>query len=181
MQPIAKLRPVVEPQASAPAGALVGECVDAQHPTLQGRARIRWTEPEGGVREQWLPMLMTVTVRALDRVLLLQPANFEEPVITGVLDGFATRPVREAVAGPLLTLQNDETVRVQSREGAPLLELSISESGPVVRLLSDAAALHLPGALSISAQSIALEARQGEVVVQATDDVLVMGATVRLN
>jgi hypothetical protein len=187
MEPVTKLRAVerhseveIRDQPRAP-GVLVGECVEPQHPTLQGRAKIRWIDSHDVPHEQWVPMLMTVTVRAADRVLLMTPSNFAEPVIVGVLDGFAHRPTRPAHGGPTLELQNDEAVRIQSRDGQDLLELSMSESGPVVKLLTNAVSLNLPGTLSISAESIALSARKGEVAVSATDDVVVTGAMVRLN
>jgi hypothetical protein len=172
---------VDEPNGSALPGVLVGECVDPRHPTLQGRAKTRWTEPNGSSCERWVPVLMSVTVRANDRVLLVRPANLDEPVIVGVFDGFAARPTRPATGGPVLELQNDEAVRVLSSDGKELLELSLSESGPVVRLLGEDVGLSLPGKLSISADSIELRARQGEVTLSATDDVVLVGATVRLN
>lgn len=126
-------------------------------------------------------MLMTVTVREADRVLLVSPSNFDEPVIIGVLDGFARRPIRPANGGPTLELQKDEAVRIQARDGQELLEVSLSGSGPVVKLLTAGVNVHLPGELKISADSIALQARNGEVAVSATDDVVMTGAMVRLN
>jgi hypothetical protein len=178
--PVRLAPPITTLPNPAGAGPLVGECVDACHPTLQGRALVRWTDGST-THEAWLPMLMSVTVRADDRVLLLSPANFAQPVIVGVLDGFASRPERGKQPAAQLELQNDEAIRVHSRDGQELLELSMSESGPVVKLLTTAVAISLPGALSISAESIALQARRGEVVVSATDDVVIAGATVRLN
>lgn len=162
-------------------GALIGACLDARHPTLQGRALIRWKDPTHGTREQWIPMLMTVTVRPLDRVLLLHPEDSVEPIVVGVIDGFAPRPERPATGGPTLALARDESILVQGPTGEALIELSLSEVGPVVRLLGPGVALNLPGRLSISAESVELRARQGEVALRATDDVIVAGATVRLN
>ena len=160
---------------------LVGDCVQAQHPTLQGRALVRWTTPSGISDERWVPMLLTVTVRPLDRVLLAQPSNLDEPVIVGVLDGFAQRPERSAVTAARISLAWDEAIRVDAPNGDELLELRVTEAGPVVKLLGSGVALNLPGRLSISAQSVELNARQGQVAVRATDDVVVEGATVRLN
>lgn len=172
--------PAAESAQPAPSGCLVGECVEARHPTLQGRAQIRWADGTTA-REAWLPMLMSVTVRASDRVLLMTPANFAEPVIVGVLDGFASRPERPKQSAAQLELQDDEAIRVHARDGQELLEVSMSDSGPVVKLLTTEVAISLPGALTISAERIALQARRGEVVVSATDDVVIEGTTVRLN
>ena len=98
--------PLLESMVAAPVGrapaCLVGECVHDAHPTLLGRVRVRWTEPgQGGeVREQWLACLLGVIVRQQDRVLLQLPDNWPEPVVTGVVDGFAMRPEAARLPGP---------------------------------------------------------------------------------
>ena len=164
-----------------PVGALIGECLRTDHPTLYGRALVRWQTVDGSSAERWLPSLLTVTVRPADRVLMLMPSNFEEPVVIGVLDGFAQRPAAPVHGGPVLELQHDEVVRVQARDGTPLLELTTTQTGPLVRLLREDVSVELPGALRISARSIALSAQQGEVSITATDDVVLTGSGIRLN
>lgn len=158
----------------------MGECVDGRHPTLQGRVRVRWTDAAGGRRDRWVPTLQGVAVREGDRVLLVAMAHEDEPVVTGVIDGFAARPAAEE-RGPVLSLAQGESLRVLGSDGAPLVELRQSPDGPVVRLLSEGASIELPGKLRLSADAIALHARRGGVEVTATDDVSVQGEAVRLN
>lgn len=171
------------PPAAGPAApeALVGECLDARHPTLRGRGRIRWTDAGGDVREKWLPALSGVVLRAGDRVVLAQPANFDEPIVMGVLDGFTPRPEPEAPRGPRVSLERDEVLRVETADGRALLEIRPEEGGPVLRLASEGLDLDLPGTLRLCAEAIELKARQGSVKVTASDDVVVKGEIIELN
>src|SRR5690348_3485617 len=79
---------------AAPA-CLIGECVDARHPSLQGRVLVKFTI-SGHEQTRWLAKLQGLPVRVGDRVLMLCPGNsFDhgpEWIVTGVVDGFATRP-----------------------------------------------------------------------------------------
>ena len=159
---------------------LVGECVCQEHPTLSGRARIRWTE-ENQTRQAWLPQLHGLTLREGDRVLLQQPRNWPEPLIVGVVDGLAVRRKAEKVPGPTVPLRRDESLRVRTDDGQEIAELLLDESGPVIRLLSRDVGLELPGELRIRAASIKLEAEQGNVEVKASDDVVVQGEEISLN
>lgn len=171
---------VAPARSTAVAPPCMGECVDDRHPTLQGRVRVRWTDASGEQRDRWVPTLQGIAVREGDRVLLVAMAHEAEPVVTGVIDGFAARPAAEE-RGPVLSLAPGESLRVLASDGAPLVELRQSAEGPVVRLLSTDASIELPGRLRISADAIALHARRGAVEVTATDDVSVQGEAIRLN
>ena len=182
---VAAQTPRVEPpRAESPRSVeapLVGECVDARHPTLQGRIRVRWEDPAGATEEQWLPTLQGLVARVADRVLIGQPANFDEPVVMGVLDGFAERPAPEALRGPVLAVEKDEALHVTSSDGEALLEIRQEQSGPVVRIVKENLDLELPGKLRLSAEAIELEARRGPVKIGATSDVVVEGEAIKLN
>ncbi len=173
---------VAAPPLPAPA-CLVGECVDDAHPTLLGRVRVRWTEPHKGgeVQEKWLACLLGVTVRERDRVMLQLPDNWPEPIVAGVVDGFAMRPEAPRLAGPSVDLREDESVRVLGEDGQQLLEVFQREGGPVVRLLDPDLDLELPGELRIKAEQICLEATRGDVDLRASDDVNVQGEMINLN
>lgn len=160
---------------------VVGECLDARHPTLLGRYLVRYPEPDGRPVERWLASLYGLPVRAHDRVLLIQPGNWPEPLVVGVIDGFAIRPEPPAVAAASLELKPDEVVRVVGARGEPLVEVRRNEAGPVVRLLTGDVQLELPGKLALSAKSIDLRATLGGVNITATDDVIVRGESVHLN
>ncbi|WP_437876011.1 hypothetical protein [Sorangium sp. So ce513] len=170
-EPLAGLRP---------GEVIVGECVDAQHPTLIGRILVRWATPRGP-QERWLPSLHGLAVRAHDRVLVTQPSNWPEPLVTGVVDGFVLRPEAPRAEAARLVLHSDEALRVTTAEGEPLVDVFASETGPVIRLLSEEVDLELKGALRVSARSIDLVARQGEVRLNAADDVVVQGENIHLN
>jgi hypothetical protein len=167
----------------APAGdvLLMGECIDAAHPTLRGRILVRWSGSGGDPMERWLPTLYRLPVREGDRVLLARVGNLAEAVVLGVLDGFARRPEPALQEVATLQLAADECVTVRSRDGSELLQIRQEEGGPVVRLLQSDLDLELPGALRLKAEDIRLEARQGRIELSATDDVIVRGEIIRLN
>ena len=135
----------------------------------------------GESAERWLPTLYRLPVREADRVLVAWAANWDEPVVIGVIDGFARRPEVPAREGASLTLAADECLRVRSQDGAELVEVRQEEEGPVVRLLEPGVDVEVPGAFRVRADAIRLEARKGAVEVEATDDVIVRGEIVRLN
>ncbi len=160
---------------------LVGEVVDDRHPSLRGRVRVRWSDLEGQLYERWLPTFQGLPVRVADRVFLQQPANWPEPVVIGVLDGFARRPEVARDERASLELQRDEALRVRTKSGVDLLEVFEGDAGPVVRLLTGDVDLDIPGAMRVRADAITLEARKGQARIEASDDVIVKGETVHLN
>ena len=80
-----------------------------------------------------------------------------------------------------LALGPDEAVHVTTSDGAPLLELSHTEAGLVVRLLSDDVDVEVAGELRVRARRIDLKAEQGELKLEARDDVIVQGENINLN
>jgi hypothetical protein len=159
---------------------LIGECIDAQHPSLQGRIRVKFMA-QGHELERWVPKLRGLPVRVADRVLMLRPGNSQEWIVTGVVDGFATRPQPELSERARIELQRDEAVNVVSSEGTKLVEISQGQAGPVVRVLEPDVQVEFAGKLSLRAQDIELEATRGEVAVKASADVVVRGETIKLN
>jgi hypothetical protein len=163
------------------AGMVVGTCVDARHPTLLGRVLCSVLASDGTTAERWVPTLMNLPVREGDRVLLVRPHNHAEPIVVGVLDGFSPRPAPSTSPTAIRALQADETVRFESARGEPLVEIAPGATGPVVRLLSADLEVETPGAVRLRAGSIELHAREGEVRVEASDDVVVQGEAIHLN
>jgi hypothetical protein len=170
-------------KANVPSGRLTAaECVDARHPKLAGRVLVRWDE---GTKEHklWAATLHGLLVRAGDRVVLEKPWNWPEPIVTGVIDGFALRP--EAKRGdnsaPTVQLSANEAVCISARDGTPLVQVSASSQGAVVRLLSTNVDLDVPGDLRVTASAIELVSRRGELRLEASHDVVVQGETVKLN
>lgn len=163
-------------------GSALGVCIGAEHTTLRGRVLVSWRDATGKGHEAWLPTLQGIHPARGDRVLLTMPTNHGEPVVLGVLDGLgspSTAPPAEA--GPLVKLAPEEALRVASPEGTPILEVRATAEGPEVRLLAPPADLLMPGTFRISAEEIELEARNGEVRIDAAGDVKVTGEVVRLN
>lgn len=161
-------------------GSLLGEVLDARHPTLVGRVLVRW-EASGVERERWVPTLQGLPVRVGDRVVLMHPGNSREWVVVGVLDGFAKRPEVDRAAAASIELQRDEAVRVVGVDGQELIEIHQSDDGPVVRLLQDDVNLQLSGKLRIRAKGLELAAEEGPVKITASDDVVVKGEVIHLN
>jgi hypothetical protein len=169
------------PRSSESRIPFVAECIDARHPVLQGRARVRWRSETGAVQDLWAPTLRGVVVREGDRVLLLPATNEAEPIVVGVVDGFARRsePVRNE--GPIVELKADEVFRVVTEQGVSLLEIVRNADGPVVRLMQNDAQIEIPGKLLIKASEIELRAERGPVRIDANDDVIVTAEMIRLN
>lgn len=158
----------------------MAECVDARHPTLVGRVRVRWTLAEGGA-ELWVPTLQGVVVREGDRVLLLEAAGATEPLVIGVVDGFRRRADAPRSAGSTVKLEADEVLQVVTESGDPLLEIVRNADGPVIRLLQKDTQVAIAGKLRIQADEIELTAVRGGLRIDATDDVVVQGETIHLN
>lgn len=159
----------------------VGDCIDDKHPSITGRVLIAWQDSQLNAVERWIPALQGLSVRKLDRVLLQQPVNWPEPVVFGVLDGCSDRPVPAHTPKQTLELKPDEAMRIDSHNGCPLVEIFQENDQPVVRLLSEDVHLDLNGKLKISAQSIDLEAKRGQVSITAEGNVVVKGEVVELN
>lgn len=162
-------------------GTWVGSCTDATHPVLRGRVLVRWDDGAGRAQSQWLPTLTSLAVRVGDRVLCTTPTNFDEPVVTGVLDGFTPRPEVPTRAGATLALKPDEHLAITDEAGTPLVEVRTGANGPVVKLLHAATTVELPGTLTLRADALELAARTGDVRIEARADVRVNGDHIRLN
>jgi len=174
----------------SPSEVLLGLCVDDHHEVWIGRVRVEWEAPappssdpqrEGQAKEAWLPTLKGLVVRSGDRVLLTQPANASEPLVTGVVDALRRR--REAPATPAAhrILRPDESLRIDLEDGTPLLEITPGETGPVVRLASGDLELAVDGHLGIRAGTLSLETHAGPVEIRSQEDVVVQGEIIRLN
>ena len=120
-------------------------------------------------------------MRPGDRLIVVAPANHPESVIVGVIDGFALRPEPRRETSATIALQPDERILVTAASGQDLLEVHLSEKGPVVRLLLPDVDVDIPGDLRVRARAVRLEARIGKVELEAHDDVVLRGETVKLN
>lgn len=168
----------VAPVPGRMSGVVVGECVDDRHPQLPGRVLVRIAEG-GEVRELWVACLVHSPVRRDDRVLLLQPGNWPEPVVVGVLDGLRPRAV-PATTAAAVDLRRDEQVEIRDHAGAPLLTIVPTEAGPLLRLARADQRLEVAGRLAIAADAIELRAIGG-MRLAAGGDVVVTGEEIALN
>jgi hypothetical protein len=157
---------------------LVGLCLDDRHPALAGRVLVR-IQAGGREQELWLSTLAQLTVRRDDRVLVIQPGNWPEGLVVGVIDGLRAHP---AQAHPVaaLTLKADEMLEVCAHDGAPLVSIIPTAQGPVLRLAHRDQRLEIAGRLAIAADAIDLTA-SGGVRIQAGGDVAINGEQVTLN
>jgi hypothetical protein len=176
-----KILETKQPRPSWPIGEpFVVECTDAQHPSLQGRVKIQWNGA-GYPLDSWVPTLHGQSIRKGDRLLMQMPQGGGEPIVIGVIDGFLPRPEPDRTVGGRIELKQDETLQVCSQEGQPLVEIVQDEKGPVVRLLQADTRLALKGKLSISAAELELKANKGQVRIEATDDINIVGEVIHLN
>jgi hypothetical protein len=128
-----------------------------------------------------VPTLHGLAVRAGDRLLVQMPHGGSEPIVVGVIDGFHPRPEPDRTVAARIEVKQDEVLQVCSQEGVPLVEIVRDEKGPIVRLLQSDTRLDVKGKLSITAAEIELKAVKGEVRIQASDDVNVVGEAIHLN
>jgi hypothetical protein len=168
--------------ASLNAGGLsqpvVGLCLDDRHPSLAGRVLVR-IQSGGGEQELWLATLAQLTVRRDDRVLIIQPGNWPEGLVVGVIDGLRAHPAQTHPVAAV-TLKPDEVLEVRAHDGAPLLSIIPSGQGPVLRLAQRDQRLEIAGRLTVAADAIDLTATGG-VRIQSGGDVAINGEQVTLN
>jgi hypothetical protein len=157
---------------------VVGLCLNDRHPALAGRVLVR-IQAGGREQELWLATLAQLSVRRDDRVLVIQPGNWPEGLVVGVIDGLRAHP---AQAHPVaaLTLRQDEVLEVCAHDGAPLLSILPSAQGPVLRLAQRDQRLEIAGRLAFAADAIDLTA-SGGVRIHSGGDVAISGEQVTLN
>lgn len=158
----------------------VATVLTGEHPSLTGRVRVGWTDEAGTERAMWALALAGTVARAGDRVLLSIPSNSDEVILTGVIDPVRPRDVPRD-KGPQLQLRADEALCIAGPDGAPWLEVQATPGGPRVKLLVGMDALSVPGKLKLSGDAVEIEARQGEVTVDASADVVIKGEIVQMN
>jgi hypothetical protein len=165
-----------------PAGAsIVGACVDDRHPSIVGRVCVRWEDDEGKEHQRWCATTMNLPVRTGDRVILTQPINWPELVITGVLDGFAQRPAVDPAEKAQLELKPDEVMVVADHRGRPLIEIRAGEAGPTIRLRQPGLALETDEHLELRADWITIESKKGPVRITSVAHVVIEGDHISLN
>jgi hypothetical protein len=169
------------PKPAWPEGNVIATCTEERHPTLTGRIRVRCEDTRGCVHQDWVATLQGLSVRVSDHVLVLKLPNQLDPIVIGVVDGFSRRPEAPKQVAQILEMKRDETLQVIAENGQPLLHITRSEQGPVLRLLQADTQVELPGKLRIAAGAIELCARTGVVRIDASDDVEIVGEAIHLN
>lgn len=178
------LRPPYVPAEIAPANqSLVGEVIDTHNPDLRAHVLVRWITDDGETAERWLKCVRGAMARKGDRVLLEQPANWPEKLVTAIIEGasYAT-PVEENIGvGRRLDLDQDQSLRIADVEGNPLIDIFSASQGPVVRLLNPNVDIEVTGKLRFKATAIELEAGRGGVDIRTEADTVVRSRYIRLN
>jgi hypothetical protein len=169
------------PEPVWPEGHVIATCLADRHPVLTGRVLLRCETALGQPCETWAPILKGLSVRPADRVLVLKLPREWEPVVVGVIDGFDRRPVPQRQVAQTLELKPDQVLQINAENGQELVQIAQNENGPVIRLLQPDSQVELPGKLSLSASAIELQARSGAVLIDAADDVKIVGETIHLN
>ncbi|MBX2880422.1 MAG: hypothetical protein KTR32_10845 [Granulosicoccus sp.] len=159
---------------------LVADVVVETHPVLSGRVLVTGQDGNGRKFEDWIPCLSGLQVQARDRVLIQRPANFEEPLVTGIVEsGQRTRDTAKSAQS--LNLQLNESLRINDHNGEALVDIVSGENGTRVQLHQSLAEMDVAGKLKMAADSVEIEARQGEMVLSASGDIKVDGEMIKLN
>lgn len=175
--------PALVQRAPTTTYSIIGEVIDTHHPDLRGLIFVRWVNETGESSERWLKRVRGPMPRKGDRVLLEQPLNWPEKLVTAVLDDpICGEPVVEnGEAGQTLELQQNQCLRITDAHHNPIVELYSSSQGPVVRLMNANVNLEVPGKLRFQADTIELEAGRGGVDIRTDADTVVRSRFIRLN
>jgi hypothetical protein len=170
-------------ETAFPNHSLVGEVIDTHNPDLRAHVLVRWLSDEGQVGERWLKCVRGAMPRRGDRVLLEQPANWPEKLVTAIIEGPSSGGSIEENnnAGYQLELEQDQCLRINDVEGKPLVDIYSSSQGPVVRLLNENVDIEVAGKLRFKAATIELEAGRGGVDIRTEADTVVRSRFIRLN
>ncbi len=165
------------PSFAGAAECVVGWCRRADDPEDEGRLLVTWPSDDKELRSRWLGALEGVSAAPGDRLLLVVPGNSSAPLVVGVVG-------RAEAAGPsaqVVRLADDRPLRIETRDGRPLLEIAHEPDGVRVRLPDTDLHLDAPGKLTWSAESVAIASRTGDVEIEAAGDVVAKGKFIRLN
>lgn len=164
---------------------LVGEVLDTHNPDCRGRVLVRWASNIGEACQHWLAVARGSAPRRGDRVLLHQPANWPEMLVTSVIEGLpsAQSNVEESQEEPrrIIELEHEEKLWITGADGQPLIEVYASTQGPVVRLMNQDVDLEIPGKLRLRAETLELEGGRGGIDIRTEADTVVRGRYIRLN
>ncbi|NJD08645.1 MAG: hypothetical protein FIA97_19455 [Methylococcaceae bacterium] len=182
VRPAPRLADIAEPPPAA-GGLLIGEVLDSHNPDLPGRLLVGWTDPAGDYLSRWLQSVRHIAPALGARVILAQPLNWPEPLITAVLTGGPRNESADpsAAPGPRLQLGEGQSVWITDSANTPLIAVHSSERGPVVRLLSPDISLEAAGTLRLAADTIEMEAGKGGVDIRTDADTVVRSRFIRLN
>ncbi len=174
---------VREPQAPTVSVALLGTCMQPQDAAHPGRCRVRYQDANGAWVEQWTPYLAGLFLQAGDEVLLSLPLGAAMPVVVGQLAGEKPGLSLPLPGGRKLVFdaKDGDVVRLELADGQIVLEIDLGQDVPTVRLPQKDLTLDLEGRLKITARSIDLISRLGNINVKANDDFKVVAERVWLN
>lgn len=156
---------------------LLGDCLDSEHPSGQPRCLVSYCDTLGEPRLEWLARFDHVEVHSGDHLVLVHPAECSEPIVAGTVA--RRQESRDQLSA--VCLRQGESLRVVTQRGHVLCEIEESESGPTLKLPPHDVHVELPGALRLSADTISLRSKQGDIDLEATRDVVAKGKFIRLN
>ena len=171
----------IKDAALAVGSTILATVAEEAQPALPGRVRVCWEDGDGAERSMWVARLQGLVPRLDDKVIVTFPNNGADPVVTGVVDSLASKPDLRRTEGPNLVLKEDERLQISGPDGKAWLEVEAHPEGPRLRFLVPPEGLDLPGTVKISGDAVELKARKGEIRLDASGDVRVMGEIVRLN
>jgi len=171
----------IKDAALAVGNTILATVAEEARSALPARVRVSWEDGDGAERSMWVVKLQGLVPRLDDKVIVTFPSNGAEPVVTGVVDSLARKPDLRRTEGPNLVMKEDERLQISGPDGKPWLEVEAHPEGPRLRFLVSPEGLDLPGTIKISGDAVELKARQGEIRLDASGDVRIMGEIVRLN
>lgn len=159
----------------------IGRCLQAHDPEHPGQSLVGYEDERGAPAERWLDQLSHVAPVVGDEVLLTTPRGRSAPLVIGRLGAGPAGPLRLPSGYQLQVDDARRRATLLRPDGTPAVELDLAGDTPILQLPEQDLALEIAGRLSISAGSIEMVSRDGDVRVEASEDVRVRGKLIWLN
>ncbi len=156
--------------------SLVGKCTESYVTSRASTCKILYKDCDGRTKNQNLRCIDGLTINEGDEVLLLKPVGSPEPIIIGKLASIGPHSSIKLDSGHTLLIEkesegsNTPIIKLKQPDGSLALEIHLAEKKPRIYLPSKDLSLDLEGRLKISARSIDLVSKLGNVNVKANDD-----------
>lgn len=109
--------PVMEAQAAEPS-SLVGEILECGSSEFPGQVLVRWQTLDGGLNDQWIPVVKGLALERGDLVLFSRPGNWPDWLVTHVVPGMASKELDIRVDGKRIEIEGAAEIVLRCGEAS---------------------------------------------------------------